>query len=266
LGNPVEEQDVSNDDLKSKVGQWLAREGYPRETRVAHALARHGFQVTISDYYKDVTSGEYREIDVVAELIRSSDPCGKLFRVFLVIECKRGGDKPWVAFTSTTTVPPFEGAVVVERPTSPAGFEALVALSLEPEVQQMRLFRLEERPAYGLTQAFTNGPDLPHKALSAATNAAESKALAWSQPETMTSGRPGQVTIAFPFVLIESPLLETYLDASGDLNTSEVDVATLTWHRPTRQGNSHGHALTSSLSAPQSWKRSCPRLRVTSID
>lgn len=218
--------------LESKVSAWLDREGYPLELRTARAFERQGWDVTISDYYKDGRTDEYREIDVVAQLIRSSDPWGSVFRVFFTVECKRSVEKPWLAFTSLNATPPFEGFSVVERPVSPAGFAALGGVSLDAEIQQMRLFRLEHRPAYGLTQAFTKGADQTFMALLAATNAAANKAELYSEPELPTRGRPGQVTIAFPIVVVDAPLLECYLDDEGDLQVSEIEVATLTWRRP----------------------------------
>ena len=69
------------DDLSSKVEEWVNKQGYPFEMRVAAAFRKAGFGITQSDYYTDTETGTAREIDVVASMQRWLDPVsGELLR------------------------------------------------------------------------------------------------------------------------------------------------------------------------------------------
>ena len=68
---------------------------------IATNLKKNHFRVIQSEYYTDQESSDTREIDIVADKQTVIDHV--LFRVSLLIECKRSTDKPWLLFTSTTT-------------------------------------------------------------------------------------------------------------------------------------------------------------------
>jgi hypothetical protein len=147
-------------ELDKKLLDWLNAQGYPLEMRVARSFQQQGFSVIQSDYYKDPESGDMREIDVHTIL----DYHGAEFPVHVgfVIECKLSKDKPWILFTGSTSPP---GVVTVEqRPASTLGEKLLSALAHERTVQQLAIFRVHERCAYGMTQAFTTANDVTYSA------------------------------------------------------------------------------------------------------
>ena len=79
-------------DLKERISEWLQRQGYPLEMRVAEACAKSGFRVRQSDYYVDPVFDKPREIDVSASLQREVGEV--LAKLSLSIECKADNSKP----------------------------------------------------------------------------------------------------------------------------------------------------------------------------
>lgn len=45
-----------SEQLEKKIEEWLEKQGYPLETRVARAFRNAGFNVVQSDYYRDPIS------------------------------------------------------------------------------------------------------------------------------------------------------------------------------------------------------------------
>ena len=59
---------MADQELKTKLGQWLSEQGYPLEFATAQAFAKYGFQV-LQGYYVEEQHGESpREVDVIAEV------------------------------------------------------------------------------------------------------------------------------------------------------------------------------------------------------
>jgi hypothetical protein len=56
----------SKEDLKCKVSQWLAKEGYPTEFQTASIFRRHHFRVFQGYHVRENDSETPREIDVLA--------------------------------------------------------------------------------------------------------------------------------------------------------------------------------------------------------
>lgn len=90
---------VSNNSLKTKVEEWLEKEGYSLEFLTATVFERYGFRVLQGEHYEDNKNGIWREADVVAH--RTYEVEDTLFRVSHIVECKWSKDKPWVIFCSS---------------------------------------------------------------------------------------------------------------------------------------------------------------------
>ncbi len=84
-------------DLKVKVADWLKKEGYPLEMKVADIFRRNGFGVDQSSYFIDPETGKMREMDVIATAI---DKYTSNINISWVIECKSSKKYPWILFTS----------------------------------------------------------------------------------------------------------------------------------------------------------------------
>jgi hypothetical protein len=60
-------------ELKTKVEEWISKEGYPLEMQVAQIFQEAGYSVTQSDYYEDFETGKHREIDVTASRLSTPE-------------------------------------------------------------------------------------------------------------------------------------------------------------------------------------------------
>lgn len=214
--------------LEQKITNWLDTQGYPLEMRVAQAFQSADARVIQSEYYVDGTSGETREIDVVASWQDDIDDI--LVRVLLVIECKTSKDKPWILFVSDKArlAPP---ARVAQRAVSGLGRVALRKLSQEKTVQALSLFQLPKHPGYSLTQAFTSGNDVCY---SAATSVANAAAASASEPDSQKTRlrRLDILEIIFPVVVTEARLFAASLDESLALSVREEKSGVLLWRNP----------------------------------
>ena len=88
-------------DIKAKVKEWLSKQGYPLEMKVAEIFQEVDFYVNLSSYYKDPSESTYREIDVVA-MNSVCDIDNISFDVRFIVECKYSQDKPWILFQSNS--------------------------------------------------------------------------------------------------------------------------------------------------------------------
>lgn len=210
--------------LKEKVREWLGKGGYPLEMRVAQHLQRAGFGVVQSEYYEDPESRKWRETDVIAYEHHKGKTCRAIFS--LVVECKSAKDKPWVLFTATDPYP--KQLSVSRRASTEAGRSVLNVLSLNDELQRSAIFAVPERPGYGLTVALrSNEQDTAYEALQSVCKAALG-----------IVARHGAITtenllpFAWPVIVINAPLFESYLDSDGVLQTESIEKGLLIWKNP----------------------------------
>jgi len=97
-GEKIDPPDVTP--ITSKIATWLRRHGYPFELQVGRQLTDAGFpDVLHGRFYRDVTTGVSREIDVLAirHVFRDGGP---VLSAQLVVECKHGA-RPWIVMAST---------------------------------------------------------------------------------------------------------------------------------------------------------------------
>jgi hypothetical protein len=214
-----------NDDLPSKLRDWLQREGYPFEMRVAQAFARAGFAIQQSDYYDDPDKGVPREIDVVAT-VQSSLRFDLIFRIIFLIECKSSLDKPWLVLCAKGDDLP-KPAKVAQRISSKSGVHVLIGLAQDRNVQDLALFKFRAPVGYGLKQAFTKDNDVAYAAMFSVGNAAEARALYW----TKHPHEPRIVELIFPVIAIDGRLFKCWVNEADVISTSEVASGTLLWSK-----------------------------------
>lgn len=217
----------NTDDLNNKIIKWLNEQGYPLEMRIAASLQQKGFRVFQSDYFFDPESGDSREIDVVAFEQKRID--NVLFRVTLLIECKLSTDKPWLLFTSENTHLA-NPARVAQRAANSLGTRYLHEICNNDKVQKLSIFALPKRPAYGVTQALTQGKDVCYSAVTSVSKAALSTVAELDesrrqQPENICS-------IILPVVVMEGQLFEVFLEGKSDIAVNSIESGTLLWRNP----------------------------------
>lgn len=211
------------EDLTSNLRDWLQREGYPFEMRVARAFAKAGFDIQQSDYYDDPETGSPREVDVVAS-VQSSAKFDLIFRIIFLIECKSSLDKPWLLFCTPGDDLPKPGKVA-QRISSRAGVPVLSGLARDKNVQDLTLFKLRAPVGYGLKQAFTKEKDIAYAAMFSVGSAAKAGALYW----TKHPHESRVVELIFPVIVIDGRLFECWLDEADVISLTEATSGTLLW-------------------------------------
>lgn len=215
--------------LAGNIRQWLNSQGYPLELRVAREFRDRGAQVVQAEYYSDPDSNVSREIDVYARYHVSDGQKNSVRQIVFATECK-SSNRPWVVFTSGQAK---IGSIasVVQRTTSPLDVRFLEHIARTDAVQSLPLLRAPERPAYGITEAFTTGTDVPYKAIMSAAKAARHLAVRY---EVSTgAGQLKNCTVVFPVVVIGAPLFECSLDGvTNDVHVNEIQRSTLLWLNP----------------------------------
>ncbi|QYK63349.1 hypothetical protein KAI37_03682 [Paenibacillus sp. S25] len=215
---------LSDNNINTRIMDWLNSQGYPLEMSVAEVLLNLKFNVIQSEYFIDDESTQQREIDIVASLQKEIG--NKLVRISLIIECKVSKDKPWIIFTSENTrlAPP---ARIAQRAGSRIGNIVLGNLAHKKEIQDLNLFSLPERPGYGLTQAFTNGNDVAYNSC-----VSVSKATRAISKSVDSRKNDRYVRICLPVIVIDGKLFETYLNESNEMSVIEVSKGVMVWRNP----------------------------------
>lgn len=227
---------TEKDDLRAKVTKWLSEQGYPLEMRVASLLQKVGFRIVQSEYFSDPDTGDSRELDVVA--YKQKEVHNVLFRISLLIECKRSTDKPWLLFTSDKTH--LAGpARVVQRAANSLGKRILHEVCRISDVQNLPIFSLPQRPAYGVTQALTTGKDVCYSAVTSVSKASLATVAELDKKEKADKKSPrlrilerNICSIVFPVVIVEGNMLEVFLDDTSNVNVGEIKNGTLLWRNP----------------------------------
>jgi len=219
----------ANDDLQSQLREWLQREGYPFEMKVAQAFAKAGFAVQQSEYYEDPETGSPREVDVVATIQRST-PKDLIFRLVFLVECKSSLDKPWLLFCSTKRAPLSDSGRVAQRVSSKVAVHVLFGIADDKDVQNLALFRIRDPAGYGLRQAFLKEKqkDAAYAAMASIADAARAAAKHW----TKHAHEPRVVEIIFPVIAIDGRLFKCWLDEATVLSVSEISYGSLLWRTP----------------------------------
>lgn len=212
-------------DLTARVKESLEATGFPLEMRVARAMQRAQFEIVQGDYIEDRDTKKWREIDIVGYSEARSKTCRAIFAA--AVECKSAVDKPWVLFTSTDGYPP--QLSVWRRATNEQGHSILSVLSLKPEIQDSPLFRLVERPGYGLTTAFRKGSDveLTHEAVHSVC-----KATVGLLQRLGDVPNENIVPLVWPVLVTAAPLFECFLNEDDELVVSEIKKGSLVWRNP----------------------------------
>jgi len=207
--------------MKEKVFEWIQKQGYPLEMFVAQTLDKQNFTTLQSEYYYDEESENNREIDVVG-IIRK-EIAGRWVRINLIVECKVSKDKPWIVFSSSSggLAPP---ARIAQRAGSMSGQYLLMKIAGEKKLQALSIFQIPNRSGYSLTQAFTTGNDVAYNAC-----VSLSKATRGLFHDDQGRSDSKYIDIAFPLVVVDGYLFESFLNDEGNLEVLQIESGLLVW-------------------------------------
>jgi hypothetical protein len=221
-------------DAAEAVDQWLKRQGYTLEMRVAQEMRRAGFEVEQSAYYQDQQQPDtWREIDILAwrEAPRNgSESPIRTVRLVLAIECKSSAGAPWVLFTVDAQA---AGRFVRPSWTAPAsdlGFRLMSYRDPSLRHADAEIFRLPARIAYGIARAhLKSNEDVPYQACWAAIKAAIEQ-LPREDPDH--GEIEDMAVVALPIVIVEGPIFEAFLGRDKELQTAPISAGCFIAKRP----------------------------------
>jgi hypothetical protein len=216
-------------DLVTKLRDWLDTQGYPLEMRVAQEFQSSGFTVTQAQYYADPESSKQREIDVVA---RTEGEWADYFllNIQFAISCKNATKRPWVVFSSDVKY----SSGVLEGAFVPSTAGALFKKRLwGTDYTSLKLLKAPVRRGYSVTEGLTTGIDIPFQAVMSAVKYADSVAAVTDlRKETLGEKPVVYASLVCPVVILSGNLFEAYLDVDGSLQVSEVQRTSLRWGYP----------------------------------
>ena len=215
------------DELQSKVEEWLSKQGFPLEFRVARTLNGVGLPSFQGRYVRDPQSDELRETDVISSLHHESRDI--LCRTSVVVECKWSRDRPWVLFTGNDI--PTPEAQMVQTIASPFGEGVLWHASSDTLFQNLFEWRRHVRFAFGGRRALgSNDNDQFYAAVQGVIGAAVSLAARDDlQTKSKASDSRMFAHVVYPVVVIDAGLFEAYLDGT-ELRTRRIEKGTVLWH------------------------------------
>lgn len=247
--------ETGSERLDSKILDWLQKQGYSLEMRVAQVFREAGFEVSQFESYVDPNSGDLREIDVVASLDRQIE--GVEVSVALFVECKYCRTKPWLILASPRRFHAFSyfsrilrGSFDVRewraRETLQARLLARVLISLgRIKTSEFDFFSMPLHAGYGIVEAFKDrqrAKDNAYTAVMQASSCVEAHDLRNEMSSRRVvqeykdrvyegAGETGEFSlfcsIAFPVVVMEGRLFECHLDEHHCIAISERNSGTV---------------------------------------
>lgn len=233
---------TDGDDLSAKVLQWVEKSGRALELRTARAFLQGGASnVDQSFIYTDPVKNVQREGDVVANFdwqLRSSSPRRLQCTLRVVVECKAGNSKPWIAFLPSKdeeqTMKPADWLVRAWAPSKEA--ENTVATAWEgwapfedgPLASHVVAARLDFDANKPRENEANPADDAIRQATSAATALAQLD-LAAARRATLEHA-PLRATYVLAALVTAAPMYTCRLDSKGNIALEETDHFTVRSH------------------------------------
>ena len=208
--------------MLAKLHEWLEKQGYPLEMKVAKELLKNNFNTLQSNYYKDPETDKSREIDVVGQFGYAHKGYTVLFQ--LIIECKNNTSKPWITFSSENhTIK--DNDFLIQRPASNNGSKYLKFISEKKLLERTDFFNKPKSFAYNITQAFETESDKTYSALMSVINAVKFRKDKTNHSFSHTKS----CEIYYPLIVLGGKLFDCYLDGKGESKIDEVENKILLW-------------------------------------
>jgi hypothetical protein len=224
---------------KESVEKWLEKAGYPLEFYVASVFSKHGFDVSQGAFLPDTTTGEPRELDVIAGLQAQVEDTRIHFAH--VVECKSSRAKPWVIFTSSAARSTYALRQCV---TDPWGEFLLWLSHANKEVGATEMFDETRLPRVGFAATAAHAdPEKRNEAdrvydavqqVSSATKAIVEPFSTFARDAGIGIGKaPRDTMLARAVLVIEAPLFEAHYDPTqtsrGGMVVNSLQTARLRW-------------------------------------
>lgn len=196
--------------MKKKVLEWIKKTGFPLEMEAASAFRDAGFEVRQSFTYPDPQSEKGREIDVLAQ---DPDWVG-IIDISFILECK-SSSKPWVVLTSDDALSNYNRLFAFAVTSGDA--KNAISEKISEGKELLSYLKRPSRGGYGFRQALGDKSDVAYAAAIGAIKACKG---------IVTDRAPSHLphlAVAFPVIVVDSPLFECSLKEDGELQIEEVE-------------------------------------------
>ncbi|MBV6399865.1 MAG: hypothetical protein CNIPEHKO_00142 [Anaerolineales bacterium] len=261
----------SNQDLSTKVKNWVEEQGYSLEMRVAKKFQGGGFQVSQFEHFIDQESGSVRPVDVVASL--SKDFENSRVVVKLYVECKYSAkDKPWVIVVTSDKFDKysfFSRILKGQHPSRWSNIETLQGRITARIVQAMDssssldIFSIKN-PGYVVAETLTNQKDHAYEGVIQTSKSVEAHDIESEETYKQTlqsldefDKDPDYIrgptktglffSIAIPLVVISGQLFESSLGDNNEVQVAEIQSGMVFVPYRRRETNPHSQVVLSPV-------------------
>lgn len=266
-----DEKIQTNQDLPAQVKKWGEEQGYSLEMRVAKKFQENGFQVSQFEHFVDQESHSVRPVDVVVSLAK--DVGNSRIVIKLYIECKYSAkDKPWVIVVTSDKFDKysfFSRILKGQHPSNWSNIETLQGKATARIVQALDssltldIFSIRN-PGYVVAESLTSQKDHAYEAIIQISKSVEAHDIETEETYSQTlqafddlGKDPDYIkhppvfglflSIAFPIVVINGQLFESYLGNNNEVEVSEIQSGMVFVPYRRRETNPHSQVLLSPV-------------------
>ncbi len=270
---PIKQEKPKHLDSENKttradgVREWVEKQGYSLEMRVAQKFRDGNFKVSQFEHYVDQESQSVRPVDVVAALTKNVKNSTVSLKVF--VECKYvANNKAWVIITTSEKFERFVYFSRVLRNKHPANWKAIETLQGRlvgrliqfAEGKQDFDFFTRKTAGYIVREALSDKQDYAHEAIAEISKSVEAHDLENEKFYKQTldffeqSGNLESLSslgvypsIAIPVVVINGELYECSLANDGNIDTKKIEHGIVLVPYRRRESNPNAQVTLSSV-------------------
>lgn len=232
--------------LVDGIKDWLEKGGYPLELYVAKELRSLGFNCFKSQFFQDSESGKAREIDVVGlELLQNS--LEQSLSLKLIIECKKSSHPFVVLCDKSDEDSIIENTISANWITNRNGVFLMMARMIEADkgndyfanLPGTKILNDKCRRGYSLVQAHQQNDSHIYAEVYKLVKAyqCEIKRDEDYYNEMISNEKSKrEVECSYdahvPVLVIDAPLVETYLDGNGEIFIEEKEISSIQINPP----------------------------------
>jgi hypothetical protein len=271
MSNKQEKNKVTDSENKSTradgVRDWVEKQGYSLEMRVAKKFRDVGFRVSQFEHYIDQESQSVRPVDVVASLTKDIDNSTVNMKIF--VECKYvANNKAWAIITTSERFSKYMYFSRVLRNKHPANWKTLDTLQGRlvgrliqfAEGNRQFTFFTRKTAGYIVREALSDKLDYAHEAIAEISKSVEAhdienekfyiqtiESFERSEDLNSLSSLGLYFSIAIPMVVINGELYECSLTDDGQIDTMKVNHGIVLVPYRRRESNLNAQVTLSSV-------------------
>lgn len=205
------------DEKGKRIKNWVLKNGYPFEMKVANLFQKNDFKITQSIYYKDVDTNKNREVDIIAYYNKIVNNVS--FSFSFVIECKKSTDKPWLVFKNDKLINPKLNRF---KPFATNNASLLFDnIDLVNDRDFYKIFPNINKAGYNVVIAFKESKDVAYSSSNSLLKACN------YIKEKFNHSLLKQCNFYIPLIIIEGELYDAYLDSKEEIIFDLVDSSTI---------------------------------------